>query len=222
MTKKSVSDRLARQSPIGVVISLRGLTQSDVAARMGITRQAVQRWACGAPPSLANLRKLAEILDVPLTVLTGEVPIEEDDFGVQEEAVPLVISTLRADGLDDDGRKEQEDGVFKNLSLNPKALFPEVLKPAIVNIVDDAMAPTLKPGDAAIIETVIRFAPRAGLYAVQIQGKARVRRLRPNVDGSMTLLFDNPLYPAETVDEAQMKHLSVLGIVTHILKLNAA
>lgn len=74
MTRRNLSDRLAAQSVIGRIIAQRGLTQSDVAARMGLSRQAVQRWAGGATPSLANLRKLADILDVPLKFLTGEVP----------------------------------------------------------------------------------------------------------------------------------------------------
>ena len=45
----------------------RGLTQSDIAIYLGISDKAISKWENGtAKPTIANLTKLAELMDVPL------------------------------------------------------------------------------------------------------------------------------------------------------------
>lgn len=48
----------------------KGLTQSELAERMDVSRQAVSRWEAGeSAPSTENLRRLCELYDVPLDEL---------------------------------------------------------------------------------------------------------------------------------------------------------
>lgn len=49
-------------STVIVARAARRWTQTDLASRLGITRQAVARYEAGEPPSEANLAKLREVL----------------------------------------------------------------------------------------------------------------------------------------------------------------
>ena len=142
MTRRNLSDRLAAQSVIGRIIAQRGLTQSDVAARMGLSRQAVQRWAGGATPSLANLRKLADILDVPLKFLTGEVPFAPEALDALIEDSAVVAPLYDSDDLSEQGRLEQERGAVRSITLRSDTGIPGNARPVVVNVHDDAMWPT--------------------------------------------------------------------------------
>ena len=64
------------------LISLRkanGLSQFNLAERLGVSRQAVSKWEAGASkPSTENLKTLAALYDVPLNNIEGsEVEVEE-------------------------------------------------------------------------------------------------------------------------------------------------
>lgn len=51
-----------------------GLTQEDLAGKMGIPRQSIQRWEAGVyTPGLKNLLKLATALGIGISDLTEEV-----------------------------------------------------------------------------------------------------------------------------------------------------
>ena len=50
----------------------RGLSQEELAARLGVSRQAVSKWETGeAAPDLSKLLALADALDLPLDTLCG-------------------------------------------------------------------------------------------------------------------------------------------------------
>lgn len=50
-----------------------GLTQQQLAERVGVSRQQIQKWECGErTPKLKNIIKLAAALDLPLEELIRE------------------------------------------------------------------------------------------------------------------------------------------------------
>lgn len=59
-------------NPIRAAMLAQNKTQADVAAALGVSRQAVQKWTTGTPPTLANLKRLARFLGVPVASLTGD------------------------------------------------------------------------------------------------------------------------------------------------------
>ena len=62
----------------------RGLSQEELASRLGISRQAVSKWETGeAQPDLARLTALADALELSLDVLTGRR--EEEDAPDREK-----------------------------------------------------------------------------------------------------------------------------------------
>ena len=69
-----------------------GLSQDDLAEKLGVTRQAVSKWETDrAQPTMTNLRELAEVFSVDMTYFIG------DDNSKKEEPSPLgdtVVSIL--------------------------------------------------------------------------------------------------------------------------------
>lgn len=60
----------------------KGLTQADVAEKLGISRQAVSRWEIGAAvPTLEKLKELSELFEVPLDYLMpGDYESADDNL----------------------------------------------------------------------------------------------------------------------------------------------
>ena len=67
-----------------------GLSQEKTAELLGLSRQAVAKWESGrSAPSTANLLKLAALLQISVTELTGE-SLDETDFSM----FPIFTSSL--------------------------------------------------------------------------------------------------------------------------------
>lgn len=72
----------------------KGLTQADVAEKLGISRQAVSRWGIGAAiPTLENIKILSELFDVSVEyLLQGDSGVEEEehteDKAIQNDTNP--------------------------------------------------------------------------------------------------------------------------------------
>ena len=80
------------------------------------------------------------------------------------------------------------------------------------------MWPTIKPGDAAIVDTTSSSVTSPGLYALMMLGKARIRRLMPDINGGLTIIADNTRYPREKVDAPNAGSVRVIGSVLLIVK----
>ena len=66
-----------------------GLSQEDLAEKLGVTRQAVSKWETDrAQPTTSNLRELAQVFSVDMAYFIGE------DDSKKEEASSTVVSIL--------------------------------------------------------------------------------------------------------------------------------
>lgn len=64
----------------------KGLTQSDVADALDISRQAISRWEVGvAAPSMENLKRLSELYDISTDYLLSECVEQAAPSGTAEE-----------------------------------------------------------------------------------------------------------------------------------------
>ena len=129
-----------------------GLSQKELAGRLGVSRSAVAMWEVGSSsPDVEMLEKISAELNVSVDRLLGIVDVPEDFIrvanldAVNKEAIKPVrvvgsimagyggIACDDADGIEYDNIKETERYVY-------------------VNIEDNDMSPEIKKGDFALVE----------------------------------------------------------------------
>lgn len=76
MPRKQKQRKIIMNERIKKLRKIKGLTQTELAERIGVSRTAIYDWERGAyMPEGANLRKLAEMLDTTVGYLVGETPV---------------------------------------------------------------------------------------------------------------------------------------------------
>ena len=103
----------------------KGLTQADVAEKLGISRQAVSRWEIGAAiPTLENIKILSELFDVSVEyLLQGDSGVEEEehteDKAIQNDTNPssegteeIPISSCLEDLPQENGKPAQRLAIY--------------------------------------------------------------------------------------------------------------
>jgi phage repressor protein C with HTH and peptisase S24 domain len=66
---------------------------------------------------------------------------------------------------------------------------------------------------AAVADTTAGRFDNFGVYVLEIAGERPVKRVQPKLDGSLTLISDNPAYQSEHIPPAQAGDVRVLGRV---------
>lgn len=77
---------------IKVLRKAKGLSQEELALRLNVVRQTVSKWEKGlSVPDAEMLQQLAETLEVSVSVLLGEVTVQDDNTQLQILAAKLEI-----------------------------------------------------------------------------------------------------------------------------------
>lgn len=121
----------------------RGLTQKQLAAKIGVTAPAVTQWEAGGGIDMPNLRKLATALDAPLKVLTDA--LESDQTSHNSDSTPenlpdsntskgnnasVVTRGQEGNGMGDALRDAVIKDLMERLARVETKLFTEVEEPA--------------------------------------------------------------------------------------------
>lgn len=139
----------------------RGLTQGDIAAYLGISDKAISKWENGtAKPTISNLTKLAELMDIPLekiisynkkdkiskvtkVVITGgpssgkteciyKVKEHFEKIGYKVIVIPSVGTALIQCGIYPWDAVNEDD--FERMNLGAKIKLEEIADEAVSNI----------------------------------------------------------------------------------------
>ena len=139
----------------------RGLTQGDIAAYLGISDKAISKWENGtAKPTISNLTKLAELMDIPLekiisynkkdkiskvtkVVITGgpssgkteciyKVKEHFEKLGYKVIVIPSVGTALIQCGIYPWDAVNEDD--FERMNLGAKIKLEEITDEAVSNI----------------------------------------------------------------------------------------
>lgn len=221
----------------GRIKSLReslGMTQQDVAGKVGVTFQAVQRWEYGTSmPKGLHLVKLCEALQTTERwILTGTGPMKAEqslsDMG-------MVLDARYAPG---DPRAKGAAQLRTHFTPIPKVtgflsggpgsweLSPEVeqyyafrtdwLKskgqPAhmrLMQVKGDSMYPTLHNGDYVLVDESQTTPLDGRIMALNLSGEAVVKRIRIELDGRISVLSDN----GEVRGPCKPDEITILGKV---------
>jgi hypothetical protein len=205
---------------VRLVRELRGFTQKELSDRTeGIVSQA-------ALSALENrdskrsvfLKELAKALCVPTATLLkanldpaeleGQPIVAWEDSTPEEEGfvdIPEYELCLSAGG----GFANSPESCFKVHTGAPsvryrldffagRGIAPEHCKRFRVS--GESMEPLLYDGDRILVDTAPQERIKDGaVYAVNYDGELRVKRLQKRLDGTLTLISDNPNYPPEIV-----------------------
>ncbi len=166
-----------------------GQSRDQFAGELGIHRNTLARYESGQRmPDAGMLRRLCRVARVPPEwLLEGVEPedgafVEPELLGDLEGLAPLRLNRgwLRQVRLDPD-----------NLCLYP--------------VPDDAMVPTLRPGELLLVDRGDPLPPANGsLVVVWREGHYLARRVR-RVAGRLELGCDNPAHPSMVLDETGLQ-----------------
>jgi phage repressor protein C with HTH and peptisase S24 domain len=79
--------------------------------------------------------------------------------------------------------------------------------------VGESMLPGIRDGDLLLVDASENRFRSFGIYVLEIAGERLVKRVQPKLDGSLTLISDNPAYEVEHVLPAQAADIHVVGRV---------
>lgn len=157
---------------------LRGMTQSDLAKRLGTSNVSVGRYERESHRvTLTILEQIASALRVsPVDIITS------GDARLRETAVHLPILHTNGETMAFDTELAGELGAVDHLE--------------VVRVEDDSMEPTMRIGDICIIDTSEAQVKRDGLYVLGVSGRLIVRRVAFNpIRKAFVASADNKLYP---------------------------
>lgn len=164
-----------------------GMTVSELARRLNTSVANMSRWE--REPQRINLTTLEKISDVlgvpPEALISKDSQVPAGRVSGATKTLVVTVPSLQPD--------KPAFPFDRNYLLRISERPASELGAAIVT--DDAMTPTLRPGDALVIEPCDRVT-EAGLYASVSNEQVNIRRAMPGLmPGTVSVVTDNDDYP---------------------------
>ena len=197
----------------------KGISQAELARRVGISQQAIGKLVNGSSRSSPNIGRIAEVLETTPAYLAGQV----DD--AEEGAMLLPTEDIIADMLDlvtiDEidlafGLGEtytDQVPVETTRRRFPRAWLLTLTDAPPAHLVfargrGDSMMPTLLDGDIVLIDkTQSTFREQDVLWAVLMGDAGMIKRLRMRPSGRIALLSDNSMVPPDEVAPNEIRNV---------------
>lgn len=202
-----------------------GLTQERLALECGWKQQsAASQYLTGKIPlNLEALLRLSAALRTPPSTIFPELTAElldpapplDDPSSRYEFATRVYGAVLSAGGGAISWEHEEVDGshAFTRSWLNRKRLKIEHCR--VLSVAGDSMLPQLADGNVVLIDLSDCSPIKPGkVYAISVDGEQRIKRLFPQIDGSLRIASDNPdksLYPDELVRPEYLDRVRIIG-----------
>ncbi len=103
---------------------------------------------------------------------------------------------------------------FKNAWLQSLGIAPRHL--LLIEAVGDSMMPRIADGDLLLIDTSLSSVQQNAIYVIRLDNDLVVKRIQRKLDGSLTVMSDNPAYSPELVPANEATSLSVIGRVVWV------
>jgi len=192
-----------------------GLKQA--AAVAGVSTEQVSRWRDGkARPNLYAIAAICRAAGKSLDwLLYGEQVEITASLGQQEEyaLVPrLMVRAAAGAGAVNYEIEEIPDAMlaFRRDWLRQHGVDPRFA--AIITAYGDSMEPTIRHGDALLVNTAIRDVRGEGIYVVRVEDMLLVKRIGIGLD-HITLISDNPAINDEVITRDRLSNLHIVGRV---------
>lgn len=206
-----------------------GMTQTDLAQRLGLQKSAISKWENGQVINIKRptLARLADIFGISVAQLLDD----DDEYGIRRNEVGTMFSQL------DEERQEQAIEYLQSLSEG--RVFEAAAGPGrigdgsptdtvhlalrnddiYVKVKGSSMEPTLLDGDIVVVSPTSVLEHPMQIALVKINGdESTIKRVDEKPNG-LVLIGDNAdVYPPHffTEDEVRNLPITIEGIVTRI------
>ena len=164
-----------------------GITQKELADKMGVHKQVIANWLNGSRnPKRENIKKLCEILDLPLSFFYEEIDTSTVQPLNDTTTMKLPILTTVVCGKPDYCTIDEQ--VIDDFAEVPKKLFPD--SDFIVRCIGESMLPEIPPQTYCIIKKIDVPLNNKNML-VKTENGYTIKRIKI-VDGKIELHFLNP------------------------------
>jgi len=170
----------------------KGITQTELAKRVGVTKGEISRLEGGSRRLTVEwLQKISHALQITLETLWEAPPVYRS---LEDQADDVI---RRGAGLD----------------VGLRAASPNF---EIVIVEGDEMKGTVDPGDLVVVDKKRMTPAPAGLFVLSMIGQRPIRRLQLQPDGKrVKVICDNKVYDTLELDVSE---LELVGRVTAIIR----
>lgn len=210
-------------------IKAKNLTQQQVADHLKVSRQAVQRWCMGNPPSMNRLNELAKFLGVTVGYLSGSERAKDVQF-VQDIAAPVEDENfIRVPVLDvagacagdvesqgNDNAKIVSAVDFYRPFLRQQSGVTSLGNMDVINTVGDSMEPTISRNSFVLVDKNQCRIYSDGVYCLNIGGSIFVKRVQRRPDGSIKVISDNSRYDPFVIEADDSERTIIIGRVVYV------
>jgi phage repressor protein C with HTH and peptisase S24 domain len=203
-------------SRILIARSKKKLSQTKLADKMGLSQRTISAWEKGTRSIRADQAKqLSEILDISVAEL-----LDNDTVSTKSVVkIPIYAAEASAGAGCFNDTETVENYIMIDRELLKKEFQCNPDSMAIIKVRGDSMLPTIRPGEMVVIEKTHDLVTD-GLYVVRMDnGVVVVKRIQTLPGGKISVISDNSVYPAYTVNLAGGEDIAVIGRVIAILSI---
>lgn len=183
----------------------------SIARKAGISDSTLRSILAGSRPTVDNLVALARALGVTLEWLaTGDDSRRDSPSTGARVPFYEALDALVAAAPPNDAI-ELPSGFVRNRLRCQEGLL------AAAEVAGDAMAPTLRDGDLALIDMSIDSIARDDIYVLSFEGAIHLSRVQRS-GAALIVLADNPAYRAWTIEATRTAGVRVAGRVVGAIR----
>lgn len=197
------------------ILERRGMNQTELAEKMGVSDAAVSYWLSGAKtPRMDKLVKLAKLLNVTIHTLTDEHGFEEFDHQLPNGLIP--ISQLQRHKIPVLGSMAAGEPIYD-------AEFPDVVVDGpldadfALRVKGDSMQPGYFDGDLVFLRSVPDVPHNGSICAVSVDDEATLKHVFRYPDHVM-LTSDNQIYEPMLYQFSEHS-IRILGVPVGFLRM---
>lgn len=189
----------------------RQLTWQQLGDAVGVSWQSVRNWELegGTAPTRKRLGAVAAALDVSAEWLlagsSANVAANEKYFFIPlyRGEPPAGRSSVQENVTIESLRTEQpETYAFRIELFQQNHIDPVTCR--VVKMPDEAMRPSISPGDVLLVNLADRTIVDGRLYVLKVGEQLRVRRLYHKIDGRINVTADNSAADSASADQLQI------------------
>lgn len=195
-----------------------GLTQGEMAQKMGVPYSTYQRYEQGrTPPKMRPLSDLASKTNTSLDWLVfGIESRNRSGIGQKKDELITHIPRLDVQAAAGAGSLVEAESVIGRLPF-PTAWLRRLGAPLntlqAIEARGDSMAPDLRDGDILLVDTSVDVVARDGLYILRYGDTLRVKELQQRADGGILIRSHAGHVADEIVARDQLGDLAIVGRV---------